>query len=850
MKLKKLVLENINSFEGVFEIDFGKFENTLFLITGATGAGKSTIIDSILAALYDRTPRLLSSKHLLNKDSDYAKIELEFVSGDEYKIVWSVKRNKSVKRQLFKNSELIADKSAEIKSEILKIIKLDFNEFTKAVILAQGEFDAFLSANDKEKSKLLENILELKEFEAVSKKVYEKTKKADDELSVLTQKIQEIDISELKPKQKELKELEKALNKDKALLQKAQKANELKQLKNSISEEIDSFKLKLQQNEEKKELIKKQLLNIDLTQVKEFELYKQKAQKELQELEESIKKDIKLQTLQKNLSSARQRKEKILNEIKTKQAQKNTLLKQKTQYQKSLESLNLDEDKRFENFDEINAIYARLLTLRDEYQKRFALKKEYSQKIENLKNQEGEILQNMAALKQELENLGEVLKYLEFEEERKRLKPNTPCPLCGSKTHPYVTDPPGYSKVLLSEIDKKKENILKLENKLAEIKKEIDLLTDRIENLKLQDILNEGTQTRDLFKKYGLIEDEFEALKAKKSEFEKQQKEKTSLSIKLSEINATLKSIDEFLSNNSSELIDKEIEGLESEIARLLSEIIPDAANKKDELLKSLNKKQEDIIKLQNEHIKLNSQLQEIEGFIKNLQKEIELKTKKLLEIKIEEIDADIEKLKSDIERNTLRFGELSTEIKNLKIQQELLKALKSEHKQKEEKLKRLKKLNSLIGSADGAKFKKIALSYLMGNLLDVANEYFQKITNSRYIFEMEEDLGNLNLSVIDRYYENSKRDVKGLSGGEKFLASLSLAFGLSDMVKRVDIGFMFLDEGFGSLDVNSLDRAVEILKEASRGKMVGIISHVESLKEEINTQIKVEKKPNGRSVV
>ena len=103
---------------------------------------------------------------------------------------------------------------------------------------------------------------------------------------------------------------------------------------------------------------------------------------------------------------------------------------------------------------------------------------------------------------------------------------------------------------------------------------------------------------------------------------------------------------------------------------------------------------------------------------------------------------------------------------------------------------------------------------------------------------------GELELDIVDRWQGDVARDTRTLSGGESFLVSLSLALALSDLVShKVSIDSLFLDEGFGTLDGDTLETALAALDVLNaRGKMIGIISHVEALKERIPTQIHVEK--------
>jgi exonuclease SbcC len=159
--------------------------------------------------------------------------------------------------------------------------------------------------------------------------------------------------------------------------------------------------------------------------------------------------------------------------------------------------------------------------------------------------------------------------------------------------------------------------------------------------------------------------------------------------------------------------------------------------------------------------------------------------------------------------------------------------------------------LNKLIGQADGSKFRKFAQGLTLDNLIHLANREMANL-DQRYLLKrnVEEELA---LQVIDCWQANSVRDVKTLSGGESFLVSLGLALALSNLVShKTQIESLFLDEGFGTLDENTLAMALDALERLnSTGKLIGIISHVDALKERINHQIHVHKKAGaGYSVL
>jgi exonuclease SbcC len=158
--------------------------------------------------------------------------------------------------------------------------------------------------------------------------------------------------------------------------------------------------------------------------------------------------------------------------------------------------------------------------------------------------------------------------------------------------------------------------------------------------------------------------------------------------------------------------------------------------------------------------------------------------------------------------------------------------------------------LNKMIGDSYGNKFSNFAQGLTLQNLLVYTNRRLTKLSD-RYLLDKPTDDGAL--KVIDQYQGNSERSVSTLSGGETFLISLALALSLSDMAsKNVSLDSLFIDEGFGTLDQETLDIAMTTLErlQSESQKTVGVISHVEALKERINVQIKLEKNAQGYSSI
>jgi exonuclease SbcC len=158
--------------------------------------------------------------------------------------------------------------------------------------------------------------------------------------------------------------------------------------------------------------------------------------------------------------------------------------------------------------------------------------------------------------------------------------------------------------------------------------------------------------------------------------------------------------------------------------------------------------------------------------------------------------------------------------------------------------------LNKLIGSAKGDKYQKFVQNLTLGHLLNLANRHLCYLSDRYKLTRSNED--NLDISIRDGYYIDQERAVKTLSGGERFLVSLALALGLSDLVNdKIKVDSLFLDEGFGTLDEESLNMAINALEKLhAKGKIIGIISHVKLLRDRIPFQIVLSKKSAGNSAI
>ena len=277
MKLCKLKLKNLNSFRGEIELDFEKSPldaASLVAITGPTGAGKTTLLDAICVALYGRTPRLTgvgsqNPSHLISHGETDAYAEVHFVASRvRYLAEWSLRRRSSPKGRLLstENNELISDRLSArgktlgaskqtISEEITDILGLDFDAFKRSVMLAQGEFAAFLKAKDEERRTILEATAGVGIYEDLKKRLNEKVRAVKDEQEGVLKRLNTIP----EASREQLAEAEAELGSLQASSQALSVKNEKIQKEKEQEEKREEEFAELQTSEERRdELLNKQ----------------------------------------------------------------------------------------------------------------------------------------------------------------------------------------------------------------------------------------------------------------------------------------------------------------------------------------------------------------------------------------------------------------------------------------------------------------------------------------------------------------------------------------------------------------------------------------------------------------
>jgi len=648
-----------------------------------------------------------------------------------------------------------------------------------------------LQADKSEKGELLEQITGTKIYGEISKKVFEKNKLENQKLEKIGLELDAIKIlseEETQKLQNDISNFEEQKNSINKELQVIEKIEDIK----NLEEKIKNLQKELIVNEDIFNKAKQELqIKLDLQTTKNQELKAQKT-----EVSKILNK--------KEISYYHNEKEKI------------------TVFGKELNNLvsNIKEiisnKMKMEKNDKITA-------------ENTAKAKELSAKIKNEKKLLEDIEKHINLLQ---ENIKLAEKIRSLEEHRKALRDGEECPLCGAKEHPFAKGNAPRVGKKESELKDKKQQLKDLSGQVLNEEKTLEKLKSDVSNLQKN---NKETEKEigESKKRIEQILSELGQIGCKISEDENC----------INELELIRKQkLDEYRKNEeiikSAENVEKSIKVLtDTEISKINSEI---------------DAKKNEINSLQTKTATLKTSIQEKQEQI-NIQKANVEKLKKekmFAEKSPEELQAEYKAKKQKAEELLRASGANKQLLENNNLNLEKSKQKIAEKEKQQIMSDKWKRLDNLIGSADGKKFRNYAQALTFENLIALTNKQLQKMSE-RYLLKRIGDLSNpFELLVIDKFQNCAERTAQNLSGGEKFIVSLSLALGLANMASRnVRIDTMFIDEGFGTLDSDYLDVALTALSSLqSEGKLIGVISHLSELKERIATHITVTSVGNGRS--
>jgi len=377
----------------------------------------------------------------------------------------------------------------------------------------------------------------------------------------------------------------------------------------------------------------------------------------------------------------------------------------------------------------------------------------------------------------------------------------------------------------------------------------VDIATLQSSVLSLQTIIsNKDNQRKELTGNVlpDILEDNL------RKELEKAMDTETALNNKLTEYNTTLHQLSINITNEEIELTT--ISQHRNELNQyLLTELKKLNIESLEEGKKCLLKN-ETIVEIENNNTRIQKLIHQIQQSISDLQNQFhELSQNDNTEISNEELKKNIEDNEAQYKQLISNTGNAKAKLEEYHKNLQIFDKLNVELAEKNKDYVRWSKLNEQIGDGTGTKFSEYAQEFTLRQMIVLANKHLQVLSDRYQIFRSEQSTKEKDLYITDHYQAEAVRSVNTLSGGETFLVSLAMALGLSDLAGQyIHIDCLFIDEGFGTLDPNSLDIALNALErlQTNTNKTIGVISHVELLKERIKTHIHLKKGSNGYSTL
>ena len=893
MRPELLTMQAFGPYKDLTTIDFTKLDDHgIYLLTGPTGAGKTMIFDAIMYALYQT-----GSGEYRNKEDTFRNRNVPIDVKPFVRLTFSVlnKRytiERTLRYKAKKDNKNLTDVKVYLKDEsnnqlytnlkevndkIIEIIGVDKNQFVQICMIAQGEFKKILNAKTQDRILIFRKLFNSEKYNELQDAILDDylglRRKHDDLTLSLYSVLQNVEIDD----RDEL--LSKYLLSD--------KVDEL------LNKQIAKDRIKVDSDSEKAKLIDKQLVDIDISINKALQLKKDQEEINKQKL---LINDLNNQRMQVNeelnkfnsndelIVSIDEQINKINNDLNA--------YKQLDDLNKKLNSINisidntskklnkLNDDKQLNDkeimklekiIDDNSDIEAKSLKhsqLLKEWMQQKDVYQKYISDKKILDNDEL-LLNNKQGIFQDKYNIYLANKAL-YDKEYDRflcnqagilakdLKDGEACPVCGSTSHvrlaKILDDVYSYEKLdeLKKIVEVQSNECLQLSRDIASISAKIKMAKETLDSIVVSDIDEINSNIKSL---NALL------LADKKNN----DKYKDALN-KLPLLKENGDKLNGLINDNSHMLVklisDKDNVGVYyQDIKSKLSYDCLDSANKMLNKLKEQKKQILDNIRsLQEKIIGIDNSISASKAIISTLQS-------KLADSKVFDIDKlnasknELNKLKSELNneiKNTYSILD-----KNIKILNNI-KPIYLDINANEDKLQLISKINDTINGRSGKESGKIKLeTYVQMKFLDEilikCNLRLMAMTNDQYSLCRHKEADNrqsqtgLDIDVID-HYNNSIRPVSSLSGGESFKASMALALGLSDEIQassKIKLETLFIDEGFGTLDDESLEAMMNILADLSNSnKLIGIISHVEQLKQRIDKQIVVSKDSHGNSKV
>lgn len=893
-------------------LDFTKLQDQgIFLITGDTGAGKTTIFDAIMFALYGQA----SGEHREVKSfrSQYAasetKTEVEFIfefKDKTYRII----RNPEYARPklrgegettqpadaaIFRENELVTTGVVAVTREVEELLGVSADQYAQMAMIAQGEFLKLLLAKTEDRRDIFRKIFNTeafldfqnriredhnrvnRSFQDIKKEIYRCARAIvmgeDSPLSDQVGLMSEADPGDMASLLDNLQELNRA---DEALSRELR--NQVSGLQKRLDELNQSIGLAQKQAENKAKLIQiedqlKQVEKLLPKLISAAEAATKDAPRR-DELIELIAKDRELLPVFDSLEEQKR----SLRSLQTEQERlEKALLDDQTDLKK-LKQMIEDTKKSLLSFNDLAKEEAALETSERDLKERADKLRSIEQKHKELGalSKEGTRLTNNylsaeAAWQKQLEQTKAI--ELGFYQAQagllaSRLEPEKPCPVCGSLDHPApaILSEEAPSELQLEQAKRERDEA---QTGLQQASLAVARHKTRYEGLLEQTKSEESYfATEESPFDYNTLKEELDQSRRKldqsKAELVKRQQQKKALETKLPKDESSVETLSEAITQTGLKLA-----GMKQAILDQLRRVEETSLKLGDLSRQTL---QDQIIAQQTEARAIAKAIETTAQELSDHQSQQKalLASRQTLQENLRGVkEVDLKALQAETDDKTVRRGELEKELETLRNRlfsnNNTLSELADHQRSFQTTGEHLSWLKNLSDTATGQLANKPKIQFetylqmaYFEEIIYKANLRLAGMTNDQYELVRQESGGarsqvGLDLDVID-HYNGTRRSVRTLSGGESFKASLALALGLSDVIQSfaggVQLDSMFIDEGFGSLDEESLQAAIRTLAELSLGnRLVGIISHVRELKEQIDAKVVITKGRSGSTI-
>ena len=931
MRLLAVRLQNLNSLSGTHEVRFDVVPLSaagVFLITGPTGAGKSTLLDAMTLALYGRAARYGNEKadEMMSRHTMECFAEVDFEAGGKaLRATWRLGKTKTgnlkpVQRSLAEvgTGQILADKGREMDAMVEALTGLDGQRFLRSVLLAQGQFAAFLKARPNERAELLEKITGTEIYSDLSILAFETYREKEERVKQLKASLGAVAVLEDEARAK----LEEDVREARAAADKLTTESQVATKRWQDQGEHASIVAEITQ------LVESQRLLQGSQKEAEVEVAKLRSLAQEAKLQRSAREPIWEQAaglaaqsdqLERQLGESRQTFANWVKEQKAAVSRCEAAEQALAVHQTAAQALEVWLNQNAGDAELADRLPNLRVAVREwrvafeklaEGQRRQAEALTLKQKITEVEKLVAELVKKADAdgakakadraelekLKTQLEGQRGVVRQAElvagFDEHRQDLQEGEACPLCGSKEHPFAAGEVSIesqiqaARKLLGTLEKQSEkanrDLVVLEREMVKGVAEKGAETKRMEEMKHRVVELEAPSAVELAQwseeevqrrgELALLprsgerayepaeaEREVDALDKRAVAFAKKQEEAVQKRGERQRLEGQIQLAKQEEATKTKRLEELKAEGV---ALRKQADVLKERLN---ELLggKSLS---DDRQQHEGRVASTERALREAEGKLNGLQTQVATTQGKLEQLEgrrlpfdgqavlgVEALAALAAQAKQLNEAFAMKRTEVGALVQQVKSDDEARKRREAGGaalETAESEALRWGRLKELIGSADGAKFSRFAQSLTLRQLIGLANEHLQVLAERYRLMAAPGD--ELDLRIIDLYQANVDRPMESLSGGESFLASLALALGLSELASRHHpIDSLFIDEGFGTLDTETLEVALSALENLrSRGKTIGLISHVELLKERLTTQVRVVRGAGGTSRV